>query len=162
MILVSACLTGTKCRYNGQDRANNIIVELKNKGKVLELCPEVIAGFQIPRVPCEILGGTGEDVLSGQAIVVNNLGEDITDKIVNGCKQALEKAKANNIKLAVMKSKSVCCGVGQIYDGTFSNRLIPGEGILTVLLKQQGIKVLSSEQFSFIEQLKKNKNISLG
>ena len=162
MILVSACLAGTKCRYNGQECTSNVILELKNKGKVLEVCPEVAAGFSIPRVPCEILGGVGEDVLRGQAIVVNSLGDDITQKIIKGSKQGLEKAIANNIKLAIMKSKSVCCGAGKIYDGTFSNRLIPGDGILTSLLKQQGIKVLSSEQFSFIEQLKKNKNISLG
>ncbi|MBU1088200.1 MAG: DUF523 domain-containing protein [Candidatus Omnitrophica bacterium] len=162
MIMVSACLAGTKCRYNGQDRANNIIVELKSKDKVVEVCPEIIAGFSTPRLPCEIVGGTGVDVINGQAIVVNNLGEDITQLIVKGCYQALESAKNNKIKLAVMKSKSVCCGAGQIYDGTFSRRLIPGDGILTVLLKQQGIKVLNSEQFSFVEQLKKNKNISLG
>ena len=162
MILVSACLAGTKCRYNDQHCANNIIVELKNKGKVLEVCPEVLSGFPIPRVPCEILGGTGADVLRGQAVVINNLGEDITQEIIKGCNQVLEKAKANNIKLAVMKSKSACCGVGQIYDGTFSGNLISGDGVFTALLKQHAIKTLSSEQFSFVEQLKKNKNISLG
>ncbi|MFH1062985.1 MAG: DUF523 domain-containing protein [Candidatus Omnitrophota bacterium] len=162
MILVSACLAGTKCRYNGQDCANNIIAELKNKNKIIAVCPEVMAGFTTPRLPCEIVGGTGEDVLNGQAIVVNNLGENITAAIVNSCCQALEIAKENKINLAVMKAKSACCGVGQIYDGTFSNRLIEGDGILTKLLKKQGIKVISSEQFAFVEQLKKNKNISLG
>lgn len=162
MILVSACLAGTKCRYNGKDCANNIIIDLKNKEKVIEVCPEVLAGLATPRVPCEIVGGGGEDVVGGQAIVVNNLGEDITKQILKGCNEALATAKKNNIKLAVLKTKSVCCGVGQIYDGTFSNRLIEGDGMLTVLLKREGIKAISSEQFSFIDNLKKNKNIPLG
>jgi uncharacterized protein YbbK (DUF523 family) len=159
MILVSACLAGTKCRYNAQDCANKLIVELKNKNKIIEVCPEVMAGLAVPRLPCEIVGGTGDDVLKSQAVVVNNLGENITETIVKACSQALEIAKENNIKLAVMKAKSACCGVGQIYDGTFSNRLIEGDGILTALFKKHGIKVISSEQFAFIEQFKKNKNI---
>ena len=80
--------------------------------------------------------------------VVNMAQEDITEAVLKGCYQALELAKKNNIKLAVLKDKSVCCAVDKIYDGSFQSRLISGKGILTVLLEKNGIKVVNSEGLS--------------
>lgn len=148
MILASACLSGEKCRYNGEHRLNPIIAKLHDKGKVLCVCPEVIGGLAIPRLPCEIIGGDAQDVLSGRAQVINLSQENITERILSGCHKALELARKNKIRLAVLKDKSVACATKSIYDGTFQKKLISGKGILTVLLEKEGIRVIDSEQFS--------------
>jgi len=147
MILASACLAGEKCRYNGEHRLNPIIEKLHKKGKVLCVCPEVLGGLSMPRLPCEIIGGNAQDVFEGKTKVVNLAQEDMTAQILSGCYKALELAKKDKIRLAVLKDKSVACAVKNIYDGTFQKKLIPGKGILTVLLKKEGIKVVDSTEF---------------
>jgi len=147
MILVSACLTGEKCRYNGKDCSNLIIKKLKEKGKVVSVCPEVKGGLPVPRLSCEITGGDGQAVLEGQARVVNAIGKDLTQELLAGSYAGLKLAKENKVRLAVLKSKSAACGVGKIFDGSFKEKLIKGNGILTALLMKENIRTISEEEF---------------
>lgn len=146
MILVSACLAGEKCRYNGEDRMHPVIAGLGKKGKIIAVCPEVLGGLSIPRLACEIEGADAQLVLELKAKVRNLAGEDITQAILSGARKALDLAKENKIKLAILKDKSVCCAVARIYDGSFQSRLVNGKGILTLLLEKEGIKVVNSEE----------------
>ncbi len=145
MILVSACLAGEKCRYNAEHRLHPIIAELGKKGKIIAVCPEVMGGLPTPRLACEIAGANAQLVIDSQAKVRNLVGDDITQAILSGCRKALNIAKDNKIKLAILKDKSVCCAVDTIYDGTFQSRLVQGRGILTLLLESEGIKVVNSK-----------------
>lgn len=148
MIFVSACLAGEKCRYDGKDCSNPLIKKLKEKGKAVTACPEISAGLTVPRLPCEIVGeGGGEAVLCGRARVFNSIRDNLTAELLSGACAALEIAKKNNVRLAVLKSKSAACGVGKIFDGTFSGKLINGDGVLTALLKKEGIRVICEEDF---------------
>jgi len=146
MILASACLAGEKCRYNAEHRLHPVIAKLCKKGKVVMVCPEVMGGLSIPRLPCEITGADAQAVLNSKAKVLNLAGEDITESVLRGCYKARDVAKKNKIKLAILKDKSVCCAVDKIYDGSFQSRLVNGKGILTLLLEQEGIKVVNSEE----------------
>ncbi|MBU0633528.1 MAG: DUF523 domain-containing protein [Candidatus Omnitrophica bacterium] len=148
MIFVSACLAGENCRHDGKDCSNPLIKKLKEKGKVVAVCPEVSAGLTVPRLPCEIVGeGAGEGVLSGRAQVFNNIRGNLTAELLKGAHAALAAAKKNKVQLAVLKSKSAACGVGKVFDGTFGGKLINGDGILTALLKKEGIHVICEEDF---------------
>ncbi len=144
MILASACLIGEKCRYNAEHRLHPVIAKLSKKGKVVAVCPEVMGGLPTPRLACEITGADAQSVLDLKAKVLNLAGEDITEAVLRGCYKALNVAKENNIKLAVLKDKSVCCAVDTIYDGSFQSRRVNGRGILTLLLEQAGIRVVNS------------------
>ena len=145
MILVSACLAGEKCRYNAEHRLHPVIAELSKKGKIIAICPEVMGGLTIPRLACEITNADAQAVLDSKAKVLNLAGEDITEAVLRGCCKALDVAKKNKIKLAVLKDKSVCCAVEKMYDGSFQSRLVNGKGILTLLLEHDGIKVVNSK-----------------
>ena len=146
MILVSACLTGEKCRYNSEHRLHPVVDKLSKKNKVIAVCPEVMGGLPTPRLACEIAGADAQLVLDAKTKVLNMAGEDITEAVLQGCYKALDMAKKNNIKLAILKDKSVCCAVNKIYDGTFQSRLVKGKGILTLLLEAEGIRVVNSEE----------------
>lgn len=145
MILVSACLLGRNCKYNGSSNDNETIHKfLFGKDAVL-VCPEVLAGLSVPRQPCEVLGGDGFDVLDARARVVNSLGEDVSTAFIKGAQICLQIAQLNNCKQAILKKRSPSCGSGHIYDGSFSSRLIPGDGVTAALLKKHGIEVLSED-----------------
>ena len=150
MILASACLAGIKCRYNEEHRQHPLIAQLMTKGKVIAVCPETLGGLGVPRLPCEIIGGNAEDVLKAKAKIVDLSGKDLTKEVVAGCYEAVELAKKNKIRLAVLKDKSVACAVENIHDGNFQGRLIKGKGILTLLLEKEGIRVINSQQFFLI------------
>lgn len=149
MILVSACLAGENCRYDGKNKLHPVIAELGKKGKIIAVCPEVMGGLPTPRLACEIAGGDAQLVLESKAKVQNLAGDDITQAILTGAQKAVNVAKENKIKLAVLKDKSACCAVNKIYDGSFQSRLVNGKGILTVLLEREGIKVVNSEELFF-------------
>lgn len=142
MDIASACLTGKKCRYDGEAREDAKIKRLYEQGKVKAVCPECLAGMKIPRCPSEIAGGDGEDVLQGRACVLGQDGSDRTQEFLEGAGKTLAAAKACGAKRAYMKSKSPSCGVAAIYDGTFSGKLKPGMGVTSALLKQNGIEVI--------------------
>ena len=145
MILLSACLGGDNCKYNG---GNNYRPEWNNNLKKLEylpVCPEIMGGLPVPRPPCEIKGGSGIDVLAGYARVIGAYGGDFTDYFLRGAYKTLLLAKNAGINTAVFKSRSPSCGSCKIYDGTFSSRLIGGDGVTAALLKLHNIKVVDEE-----------------
>jgi len=133
MILVSACLLGANCQYNGEnDFTKELLEYLKNKGEFIAVCPEVLGSLPIPRDGAEIIGKKVKTVK----------GKDVTKEFVKGAKKVLKIAKQNKVTLAILKAKSPSCGVGLIYDGTFSHKLTEGDGITAALLRKNGIKVL--------------------
>ena len=140
MILVSACLAGIDCRWDGENRLDPEIKELVDKKEAIALCPEVLGGRGIPRTKSEIRDGHGEDVLDGKAKVYDEKGKDVTNEFIKGAQVTLEIAKKHNIKKAVLKSKSPSCGLGKIYDGSFKGKLVDGDGVTAVLLKREGIE----------------------
>ena len=142
MILISSCLTGIKCRYNATDSYHQSLLEHVGDN-YLTVCPEILAGFGIPRIPCEIVGGSGADVLNGTARIMDKNGKDITKQILDGAQKALEICLKNNITIAYLPPRSPTCGYGTIYDGSFSSRLITGNGIFAELLMQHGIEVVA-------------------
>lgn len=145
MKLCSACLSGIKCRYDGRSKPNNKIIKLSKREILIPVCPEQLGGQSTPRPDAEICGGSGIDVLNKKATVIEPDGKDISEYLINGAKQVLKIAKLLGIKKAILKQKSPSCGCGQIYDGTFSHKIIKGDGVTTALLKKNGIKVLSEE-----------------
>jgi uncharacterized protein YbbK (DUF523 family) len=140
--LVSACLIGKRCRYDGSHKRNEAVVALAKRQKLIPVCPEELGGLPIPRPPSEIVGGDGADVLAGKAKVVNQQGEDVTPHFLKGAAEVFKIAQAHNVKKAVLKTRSPSCGCGEIYDGTFSGKTRPGDGVTTALLKQNGIEVV--------------------
>ena len=143
MKLISACLLGIKCSWNGDDKYNNYrAVRLLKDEILIPVCPEQLGGLPTPRAPQEIQRGTGVDVLNGQCKVINKNGEDVTIEFIRGAEETLKIALQLNVKEFIAKSRSPSCGCGQIYDGTFSSRLTSGEGVTTALLRRNRIKII--------------------
>lgn len=147
-LLVSACLLGSKVRYDGSDKASDsdALADLMARGQVIAICPEVAGGLGVPRLPAEIQNGDGAAVLANQAQVLDSAGTDVTNAFISGAQQALQLAQAHNIKVAILKARSPSCGNAQIYDGTFSKALRDGQGVTAALLEQHGIKVFNETQ----------------
>ena len=146
MKLISACLLGIKCAWDGQDiYKNDKAIELSNSEMLMPVCPEQLGGLRTPRAPQEIQGGSGEDVLDGKCKVLNINGEDVTQEFIAGAEETLKIVKLFRIEEFIGKSRSPSCGCGQIYDGTFSRKLIDGDGVTTALLKRNGIRVITEE-----------------
>lgn len=141
MVIISACLAGIPCRYDGKATPDAECMELVEQGKAKTACPELMGGLTAPREPCEIVGGDGLDVLAGRARVLNKKGGDVTEEFVAGAKMFLDYLQMEGADMVYLKTKSPSCGVGIIYDGTFSGKLIAGDGVLAALLKLNGIKV---------------------
>ncbi|MBE6681752.1 MAG: DUF523 domain-containing protein [Ruminococcaceae bacterium] len=135
-LLISACLYGEKCRYDGKDNMLSCLDLLKDKFTLIPVCPEVSGGLETPRNPSEIIG---------DRVVMNN-GRDVTAEYTKGAEIALGTAIENGCDVALMKAKSPSCGSGKIYDGTFSRTLTDGDGITVGLLKKNGIKVFNETQ----------------
>lgn len=125
-IVVSACLAGFSCRYDGKANTVPFIRELYRKKLVLPVCPECLGGLPVPRVPCEIQHGR----------VISKEGTDCSEAYWKGAFLALHYARFYGAKTAILKAKSPSCGVGQIYDGTFTKTLIAGNGIFAQLLME--------------------------
>lgn len=144
-ILVSACLLGLNTRYDGKSTLNNDILLLKEKCNLIPICPEQMGGLSTPRVPSEIVGDR----------LISKEGIDVTSEYDKGRNIALEIAKINDCKYAILKQKSPSCGCGQIYDGSFSGKLIEGNGYTTRLLLDNGIKVFADTDINaFLEIIK--------
>ncbi len=143
MRLVSACLLGIRCAWDGKARYKKTkVIELLREEVLIPLCPEQLGGLTTPRVLQEIEKGSGNDVLDGRSRVKNKIGQDLTRQFIRGAKEALKIAKQYNIKEFIAKSRSPSCGCGFIYDGSFSKMLIKGDGITVALFKRNGIKVV--------------------
>jgi len=142
-IIVSACLTGALCRYDGGHRLDEKVLRLSMEDEHVPLCPEQMGGLTTPRQPSEIIGGDGDDVLDGRARVVDAEGKDVTAQFIKGAMEGLAIAKRIDVKKAVMKEKSPSCGVHRIYRNGI---LVSGKGVLTALLLREGIRVVSNEE----------------
>jgi len=144
MKIVSACLLGIRCAWDGKDRyKNKKVIELLRKETLIPVCPEQLGGLATPRVLQEIEEGAGDDVLDGRSRVKNKIGQDVTRQFIRGAKEALKIARQYNIKEFIAKSRSPSCGCGFIYNGSFSKRLIKGDGVTVALFKRNGIKVIT-------------------
>jgi uncharacterized protein YbbK (DUF523 family) len=134
-ILVSACLLGINCKYDGTSNKNEKVLRLAKDFILIPVCPEILGGLPIPREPAEQKGKR----------VITKSGKDVTKYFERGAKEVLKICKILKIKKAILKQKSPSCGCGKIYDGTFSGKLIKGDGITTKVLKKSGTKVFSEE-----------------
>lgn len=147
MILISACLVGIDCRYDGGSCAQEELITLVKEGKAILVCPEQLGGMGTPRPPCEILKGDGDSLWQGEGRVVNCHGEDKTVPFIKGAEETLKLAKMYGVELAILKAKSPSCGSENIYDGSFTGKLKKGEGVTAAVLKRQGIRVLNELNF---------------
>ena len=141
--LVSACLLGINCRYNGGNNRDDNVIKRHHTDELVPVCPEEAGGLPTPRPVVEIVGGDGNDVLDGKAKVMTADGEDKTEAFLKGAQHALKVAQAQGTTSVIFKSRSPSCGCGNIYDGTFSGTLIAGDGVTAALLKRHGIEVIS-------------------
>ncbi|CCQ92377.1 conserved hypothetical protein [[Clostridium] ultunense Esp] len=148
MILVSACLAGLRTRYDGGDNLQEKVLQWVREGKAVLACPEQLGGLSTPRLPAEIVGGSGEDVLDGKARVMDMEGNDVTDAFLKGAEETLRIARMYGCKGAVLKESSPSCGSTLIYDGTFSRHKIPGQGVTAALLRRNGVEVFSEKDLS--------------
>lgn len=138
-ILISACLYGEKCRYNG----SNVNSDLKfDEKEVLKICPELLGGLGVPRESCEIVGGNAEDVINGTAKIIGLSGKDYTNEYLQGMEKAIQLVKKHKIEIAYLKQNSPSCGYGKVYDGNFCGKIIKGNGIFAEMLKKLGIKII--------------------
>lgn len=151
MILVSACLLNHPVRYKGDGNPCPLLLELLAKGKgeeIFPFCPEVSGGLPTPRPPAEIKGGTGADVLHGKAKVVNKEGQDVTAAFIDGAQKFAQLCMEKGITVAILKQRSPSCGSKAIYDGTFSGKIIAGQGVTAALLTSIGIKVYGEDDLT--------------
>ncbi|MDR1616677.1 MAG: DUF523 domain-containing protein [Syntrophomonadaceae bacterium] len=147
MILVSACLLGVNCKYNGANNWCPRLLKTLEKIPVMPFCPEKLGGLPVPRRPCEITGGQGADVIAGKAEVIDKEGQNVTGNFLLGAERSLELAEKHRISTALLKNLSPSCGTGRIYDGSFKSRLISGTGVTAALLKSRGIRVFNEDNF---------------
>ena len=135
-ILISACMLGTNCRYDGKEVFIEEINHVKEKYNLIPICPEIIGGMSTPREPSEIVKDK----------VFSKTGEDVTAYYKKGAKEVLKLANFYKCKCAILKERSPSCGYGKIYDGTFSGKLINGNGVMADLLSANGIKIIGESQ----------------
>lgn len=150
MILISACLLGINCKYDGQNNFDHRISLLAEKEKLVPLCPEQLGGLPTPRLKAETKDGDGFAVLEGKAHVLNEQKEDVTSFFIKGAKETLKAAKLLRARCAILKDGSPSCGVNFIYDGTFQKQPKEGKGVTAALLAQNGIKIWAEDK---IEQI---------
>ena len=147
-VFVSACLLGEAVRYNATAATcdSPVLHRWRREGIVVALCPEVAAGYPVPRPACEIVGGDGDLVLAGRAVVVDVDGQDETAEFIAGAQAALAAAQSGEARVAILKDGSPSCGCHWVYDGTFSGHPVPGRGVTAALLEQHGIRTFSEQQ----------------
>jgi len=134
--LISACLLGVNCRWDGQVKPCPKAIELFGQGLVIPVCPEQLGGLPTPRVPSEV---------QNNGRVLNKEGKDVTENFVRGAQEALKLAKSIGVQEFIGKSKSPSCGFGKTYDGSFSGKLVEKNGIAADLFLKQGFKVKTEE-----------------
>lgn len=142
MYLISACLCGVNCKYNGLNNYNEICNNLFISGKAILVCPEQLGGLPTPRVPSEIIEKS-LNIIDNCRGIINKNGDDVTLNFIKGAHETLKIAQKLNIKKAILKDGSPSCGVNYIYDGSFSGKKINGMGITAQLLKESSINVIS-------------------
>ncbi|HHX3318521.1 TPA: DUF523 domain-containing protein [Acinetobacter baumannii] len=146
MLLISACLIGEPVRYDGRSCSHTTLKLLFLNKKAHVLCPELLGGFSTPRLPAEIVGGTGQDVLDGKAKILDSSGLDVTELYLKGAYRTLDIARQIQATCVVLKENSPSCGSQKIYNGTFQGEKITGVGITTALLQRHGFEVISENE----------------
>ena len=150
--LVSACLLGIACRFDGQGCPAPELHGPAVRGEVVPVCPEVLGGLSTPRPPAEIenaaAGLDGHAVLDGQTRVLRSDGVDVTAQFIQGAQATLALARKLGIRQAILKARSPSCGTGWIHEGKFAGTLVPGDGVAAALLKRNGIQVVSEADLS--------------
>ena len=137
-ILVSACLLGDACRYDGKSKPSPAVIALREKYELIPVCPEVMGGLPTPRMPSEICGTR----------VVMKDGTDVTQNYEAGAQTALRMAREHGCTVAVLKERSPSCGSGLIHNGLFDGGMTDGDGITARLLKANGIRVLGESEIT--------------
>ena len=135
-ILVSACLLGTACRYDGESRPHRLMEELCRRHQVIPVCGEIMGGLPTPRVPAE---------RKGERVVTRD-GRDVTENYQRGAREVLRLGRLFGCTTAILKERSPSCGSGSIYDGTFTGTLCPGWGVTAELLRENGFRVLGESE----------------
>ena len=134
-VVVSACLLGENCKYNGGNNYSAAVAEFVEGREVIPVCPERLAGLGVPREPIEIVDG----------VVRRHDGTSVDDALRKAVQQILDRLEGEDIECVILKSRSPTCGVKQVYDGTFSGTLVDGMGVLASALREKGYKVVDSE-----------------
>ena len=137
-ILVSGCLLGENCKYNGGNNYNPRVVEFLKDKEVISICPEIMAGMGCPRNPIEIVDG----------VLTDCHGKNVDSLIRKSVMEIMERIRDEEIQCAILQSRSPTCGVNQVYDGTFSGKLIPGSGVFAKSLMDAGYLVIDVEDIS--------------
>jgi uncharacterized protein YbbK (DUF523 family) len=136
MIIVSACLADVHCRYDGGEKPCEAVIRLVAEGKAIPVCPEQLGGLPTPRLPAEQIGDK----------VIRKDGMDVTAEFKRGAQEALNIAKLVGAKTAILKARSPSCGSGKVYDGSFSGRLVDGNGVFAYMCKEEGLEVKTGEE----------------
>lgn len=141
-LLVSACLLGAPCRYDGKSMPlpSDTLIKLRERYTLIPVCPEQAGGLPTPRIPSERRGDR----------VVNRIGQDVTGAFAHGAAEAMKQAEQNDCTLALLKERSPSCGCGAVYDGSFTGTVVPGDGVTAEALKAAGIAVYGE---SVVERL---------
>ena len=134
-VVVSACLLGENCKYNGGNNYSDAVAEFVKGREVIPVCPERLAGLGVPREPIEIVDG----------IVRYKDGTSVDEALRKAVAEILAQLDGQDIECVILKSRSPTCGVKQVYDGTFSGKLVDGMGVLAAVLREKGYKVVDSE-----------------
>ena len=139
-VLVSACLLGVCCRYDGESKPCENVIKLREKYILIPICPESDGGLPTPRTPSERVGDK----------VLMRDGKDVTHNYNKGAEEALRLAKEYNCNIAILKARSPSCGSGKIYDGSFTGTLIDRDGVCAELLKKNGISVFTEDEIDLL------------
>ena len=139
-IIVSACLLGIGCRYDGKHKANPDVIRLTEKYNLIPVCPEIYGGLPTPRVPSERIGDK----------VMMKDGRDVTENYQRGARETLEMCRIYNVKTAILKQRSPSCGKGEIYDGSFMGALTERDGVTAELLLANGIRVIGESEINIL------------
>ena len=141
-IVVSACLLGRNCKYNGGNNFDPQVAAFLEGKEIIPVCPEELAGLGVPRVPMEIVNG----------VLINRDGVNVDGPVRSAVAQLLKELEGQDIQCAILKSRSPTCGVRQVYDGTFTGTLVDGSGTLAQALKNAGYAVLDNEEIECLER----------
>jgi uncharacterized protein YbbK (DUF523 family) len=136
MIIVSACLAGIRCRYDGNSKPCEVVIRMVSEGKAIPVCPEQLGGLTTPRMPAEQIG---EKVIRRDSV-------DVTTEFTRGAQEALKIARLVEARSAILKARSPSCGSGKVYDGSFTGRLVDGNGVFAEACKNNGIDVKTEEE----------------
>jgi uncharacterized protein YbbK (DUF523 family) len=139
-LLVSACLLGIGCRYDGKHKANDEVLKLREKYNLIPFCPEIFGGLPTPRIPSERIGDR----------VMMKDGTDVTENYKRGASEALELCRIYGVRTAILKERSPSCGKGEIYDGSFTGALTERDGVTAELLINNGVRVLGESEINIL------------